>query len=123
MRTTADDYARFLRKLLGGQLHLGALLGTHAVCTNPATCATALHTPIRHRAAGTTRLGHWVEDDPPAATAPSAAPAPSASTPGSTRARRWYGIVARAVGHSAVAIESADCGRLIRKAWVTGIAQ
>jgi len=34
--TTADDYARFLRKLLRNELQLGALLGAHAVCTNPA---------------------------------------------------------------------------------------
>lgn len=62
--TTADDYARFLRKLLGGQLQLGALLGTHAVCTNPATCSTALRTPVPATESWHYSLGHWVEDDP-----------------------------------------------------------
>ena len=62
-RSTADDYARFLRKLLNGELRLGALLGAHKVCTNPATCADAISTPMTNGADWNYSLGHWVEDD------------------------------------------------------------
>ena len=47
IRTTATDYANSLRKVLNGQLRIASLLGSTATCTNPATCMTALNTPIR----------------------------------------------------------------------------
>ena len=38
--------------------------------------------------------------------------------------RTWYGIVARAaVDDNGMGFASAQCGRLIRKAWVVGLAQ
>jgi hypothetical protein len=36
--------------------------------------------------------------------------------------KRWYGIVARS-DMAGGGNESADCGALIRRAWVTGVAQ
>jgi hypothetical protein len=93
--STAQDYARFLRKLLDGSLPLGPLLGTRAVCTNPSNCTQALSTPVPLNESWGYSLGHWVESDP-------------------------------LVGDGAVSsagVESAACGRLIRKAWVTGTAQ
>jgi hypothetical protein len=91
--TTADDYARFLRKLMNGELALGGLLGTHAVCTNPRTCpGVAVSTPIPSDETWHYSLGHWVEDDP-------------AVGDGAFSSAGLYGFY-----------------RLIRKAWLSGVA-
>ena len=60
----ADNYARFLRKLLGGQLRMSAALGSNPVCTNPLTCPSAVGTPIPGNESWHYSIGHWVEDDP-----------------------------------------------------------
>src|SRR5262249_25614334 len=39
VQTTGQDYGFFLRKILSNQLRMHDLLGTNAVCTNPATCS------------------------------------------------------------------------------------
>ena len=66
----------------------GSMLGAHPVCTNRSTCATAVIAPIPVRGeAGTTRSGTGSRTTRRSATAPSAAPARSASIPGSTRRR------------------------------------
>lgn len=120
--TTANDYARFLRKLLGNQLHLGALLGSNKVCTNPATCATALSTPIANGLNWNYSIGHWVEDDATRSDGAFSSAGAFGFYPWVDVSKTWYGVVARhdtAGGGN----ESADCGALIRKAWVTGVAQ
>ena len=121
VRTSPDDYAVFLRKLLNNQLRMGALLGSNKVCTNPATCSDALNTPITNGLDWHYSLGHWVEDDPRSDGAFSSAGA-FGFYPWVDVTKTWYGIVARsdALGGGN---ESADCGALIRKAWVTGVAQ
>lgn len=133
VRTSAANYAVFLRKLLidsATPLRLGAALGSHAVCTQPgphcnASTDTAAALPENFHYS----LGHWVEDDP-------------TSTPSSNFAyssagkfgfypwvdfdRKLYGIVARNDPTSVATGEgyaSLQCGRLIRLAWKTGIAQ
>lgn len=35
---SAGDYARFLRKLLSGELRMSSLLGADKVCTLPSVC-------------------------------------------------------------------------------------
>ncbi|MEP7102856.1 MAG: hypothetical protein ABI781_20250 [Burkholderiales bacterium] len=120
--TTADDYARFLRKLLGGQLQMGALLGTHAVCTNPATCPTALRTPVPSTESWHYSLGHWVEDDPVVGDGAFSSAGAFGFYPWIDASKSWYGVLARQVVNSGEGFNSADCGRLIRKAWVTGVA-
>jgi hypothetical protein len=121
--TTADDYARFLRKLLGGQLQMGALLGTHAVCTNPATCSTALRTPVPGTESWHYSLGHWVEDDPVVGDGAFSSAGAFGFYPWIDAGKSWYGVLARQVFASGEGFSSADCGRLIRKAWVTGVAR
>jgi hypothetical protein len=122
VRTSATDYARFLRKLLGNRLQLGALLGSNKVCTNPVTCPTALNTPIANGLNWNYSIGHWVEDDATRSDGAFSSAGAFGFYPWVDVNKSWYGIVARhdtAGGGN----ESADCGALIRKAWVTGIAQ
>jgi len=135
-RTTARHYAVFLRKLLvgsGSPLQLGALLGSHAVCTQPdvnncnAASKTAASLPDNFHYA----LGHWVEDDP-AATPSSNFAYSSAGAfgfyPWVDVDRALYGIVAREAASGETqgtgeGYSTLQCGRLIRLAWKTAVAQ
>ena len=120
-QATPADYARFLRKMLDGRLRLGALLGTQAVCTNPATCPNALATPVPSNESWNYSLGHWVEADPVVGDGAFNSAGAFGFYPWIDATRTWYGVLARqAVAGSGN--ESAQCGRLIRKAWVTGTA-
>ena len=119
VRTSAQEYAKFLRKMLSGDLRMGSALGTHAVCTNPATCASAVSTPIPGDESRSYSLGHWVEDDPTVGDGAFSSPGAFGFYPWIDSDKAYYGIVARAAGGGA-AIESVKCGRLIRKAWMTG---
>ena len=129
--TTASDYALFLRRLLGRQLTLGAMLGTHAVCTNPATCMQASNTPVPTTESWNYSLGHWVEVDPLVGDGAFSSAGAFGFYPWIDASKTWYGIVARkqmtpgqdtdqSLGEG---YRSTQCGRLIRKAWVTAIAQ
>ena len=120
-QATPADYARFLRKLLGGQLRLGALLGTQAVCTNPDTCANALATPVPRTESWSYSLGHWVETDPAVGDGAFSSAGAFGFYPWIDATRSWYGVVARDAAAGS-GNESANCGRLIRKAWVTGVS-
>lgn len=131
--TSAGDYALFLRKLLAGQLQLGSLLGTSAVCTNPATCAQARNTPVPASESWHYSLGHWVEDDPAVGDGAFSSAGAFGFYPWIDASKSWYGIVARKQASQSgqdndldqtlgEGYRSVQCGRLIRKAWVTGIA-
>lgn len=121
--STPQDYARFLRKLLDGTLKMGAALGTHAVCTNPASCPAgqAVHTPIPASESWHYSLGHWVEDDPVVGDGAYSSPGAFGFYPWIDAGRAHYGILARQVNQGYY--ESVQCGRLIRKAWSSGTAQ
>ncbi|HJV60103.1 MAG TPA: hypothetical protein VJ743_04110 [Albitalea sp.] len=121
--TTPGDYARFLRKLMDGTLELGRQLGTNAVCTNPDTCADALYTPLPAGVNWHYSLGHWVEDDGARGDDGSFSSAGAFGFyPWIDATRSTYGIVARQVEQGA-GWDSAQCGRQIRRAWMTGTAQ
>jgi CubicO group peptidase (beta-lactamase class C family) len=120
--STAADYARFLRKLLAGGLRMGAMLGSQAVCTNPLTCPTAISTPVPATESWHYSLGHWVEDDPAVGDGAFSSAGAFGFYPWIDAGRTWYGIVARE-GQAGTGVDSVYCGRLIRKAWLTGTAR
>ena len=121
---TPAAYAKFLRKMLGGQLRLGAMLGTSSVCTNPASCGTsqALVTPVPLEETWRYSLGHWVESDPVVGDGAFSSAGAFGFYPWIDASRANYGILAR-VAPSGAGLGSVACGRLIRKAWATGAAQ
>lgn len=123
VRTSAANYARYLRKLLGGQLRMGAALGSHAVCTNPATCSAALGTPVPLTESWSYSIGHWVEADPAVGDGAFSSAGAFGFYPWVDADKRFYGIVARQDLQSGSGFDSAFCGRLIRKAWLTGVSQ
>jgi hypothetical protein len=131
VRTSADQYALFLRKLLVGSttpLLIGPLLGSDTVCTNPMTCPTAVSSPITGTAGAIESwhysLTHWVEDDPAVGDGAFSSGGAFGFYPWVDATRTSYGVLAREVpftGHNGY--DSAVCGRAIRKAWVTSTAQ
>jgi hypothetical protein len=120
--TSADNYAVFLRKILTGDLKMGELLGSNAVCTNPQTCATALATPAPAGESWHYSIGHWVEDDPAVGDGAFSSAGSFGFYPWIDAAKTTYGIVARR-SDAGGGFDSVMCGRLIRKAWMSGIAQ
>ncbi len=119
---TPDAYALFLRKVLKKELKISGLLGTNAACTNKATCpsGTALSAPIPPNESWHYSIGHWVEDDPKVGDGAFSSPGAFGFYPWIDSSRTYYGVVARMV--SGGAVTSMQCGRLIRKAWLTGAA-
>jgi hypothetical protein len=118
---TPAAYAHFLRRLLDGSLQLGSMLGSQAVCTNPDTCPDALSTPVPRDESWRYSLGHWVESDPVVGDGAFSSAGAFGFYPWIDATRQWYGVLARKAAAGS-GNESAYCGRLIRKAWVTGVS-
>ena len=119
---SAADYAQFLRKILSGGLAIKDHLGEAPVCTLPSACpTTAIYSPSPYN--WHYSWGHWIEDDS------SIEDDGAFSSPGAfgfypwiDSSKQYYGILARK-STSGAYIDSVMCGRLIRKAFLTGITQ
>ena len=120
VRTSAKDYALFLRKLLNKQLKMGGLLGSYPVCTNPQTCPTATYSPIATESWHYS-IGHWVEDDPARGDGAFSSAGAFGFYPWIDASRSYYGVVARTAIFGS-GNESAACGAAIRRAWISGSA-
>jgi hypothetical protein len=140
--TDASDYAIFLRNILAGRLLISTMLTADAVCTNPATCSTAKYSPIDTNSDGSLvsneswhyALGHWIEDDPTPQPDGTTLGDGAFSSPGAFGFYPWidasqtyYGVLAREAASTPTTgsayYNSAQCGRMIRKAYLTGQAQ
>lgn len=120
IRTTPGAYAGFLRRILSGQLLMHDRLGADAVCTNPSHCRTALSTPLPQTEDWHYSLGHWVEDDPRVGDGAFSDPGLRGFYPWIDAGKSYYGVVARFSSAPGAHVVSMQCGRLIRKAWLTG---
>lgn len=119
VRSSAAQFAIFLRAIVHGDLRLRDNLGADAVCTLPgASCPTAASSPIP--LAWHYSYNHWVEDD---ATGDGAFSSPGAFGfyPWISADKALYGIVSRQ--STAGAFASVECGQAIRRAWVTAQVQ
>jgi hypothetical protein len=122
LAASAAGYAGFLRKILRNELAIGAVLGTHKVCTNPQTCASALGSPIDAESWNYS-LGHWVEDAPTIGDNAFSSAGALGFYPWIDSTKTYYGVLARRAETEANAgYNSAVCGRLIRQAWVNAVA-
>lgn len=115
---SAADYTQFLRKLLRGDLALGALLGADATCTNPKTCPTATSTPVPTEESWHYSLAHWVEDDPQVGDGAFSSPGAFGFYPWIDASKTYYGVLARHEIGARAYYKSVLCGRAIRKAWL-----
>ncbi|MCW5635224.1 MAG: hypothetical protein KIT17_17945 [Rubrivivax sp.] len=124
--STAADYARFLRKLLDGSLRIGAQLGRDAVCASPTACPSqAVSTPIPSSERWDYSIGHWVETDPTVGDGAFSSPGAFGFYPWIDVNRSLYGVLAREsfLLNASPSYQSVQCGRLIRRAWVSGVAR
>jgi hypothetical protein len=119
---TPAEYGKFLRNILKGSLRISALLGSHAACTNPLTCGTAMYSPMFPEQDHYS-VAHWVEDDPAQGDGAFSSPGVFGFYPWISATRSSYGIVARELNAGQAAWDSVQCGRSIRKAWTTGVVQ
>ena len=125
--TTAADYALFLRKILGGQLVMRDALGSSPVCTSMRSPCFSAYSPIPE--AWHYSLGHWVEDDSATYGDGSFSSAGAFGFyPWIDASKTYYGVISREDQSAAASGEqggyaSAQCGRLIRHAWMTGVNQ
>ena len=125
--SSVADYAHFLSAILDGRLQIGKLLGTHKVCANPSTCPDqAVKTPIPLSETWHYSIGHWVEDDPKVGDGAFSSPGAFGFYPWISADKQYYGIVGRENHHMSLEedgrpyVESVDCGRDIRAAWMSG---
>lgn len=115
---TPQGYGAFLRRILRGELAIADGLGTHRV---PATYGNAAGGPDLGAEQWDYSLGHWVEIDPTLGDGSYSSAGAGGFYPWINSARTLYGIVAReSVAEGNAGYHSAECGRLIRQAWVTG---
>ncbi len=123
--TSAADYGEFLRRIVDGQLQMKSLLGTHAVCTNPKTCATAAASPFT-AADVHYSIGHWVEDDPGSGDGAFSSAGAFGFYPWISQDKATWGVLARfspTLDGAKAGAASLMCGRQIRAAWVAGAAR
>lgn len=120
---SAEGYASFLRKMIRGELALGAALDSNTVCTSmapPCNAASAPDTDTNE--ALNYGLGHWLEDDPILGDHAFSSPGGGGFYPWIDKTRTTYGILARQRETEGDAgFHSAQCGRLLRQAWRTGV--
>ncbi len=137
IKTSAANYAVFLRKILSGSLAIANHLGADKVCawTGASDC-DALSSPIN----GTNNvisnekwhysIAHWVEDDPSVGDGAYSSAGLYGFYPWIDSSKTYYGMVARYDSNIAPADPklapyntSVNCGRLLRKAWLSGSVQ
>jgi hypothetical protein len=123
--TTANDYALVLRHILDQSLAMHDALGTNAVCTRPSATCNAVFSPILE--AWHYSIGHWVEDDPSTKSDGAfSSPGAFGFYPWIDSTKTFYGVISRSAPSGTgeqQGYASAQCGRLIRHAWMTGIEQ
>ncbi len=122
---TGQAYAQVLRNVLSGSLAMRDALGTHPVCTRHSTTCNATYSPIPE--AWHYSIGHWVEDDPTSnGDGAFSSPGMYGFYPWIDATKSYYGIISRenTTGSGLQqGYASAQCGRLVRRAWMTGVEQ
>jgi hypothetical protein len=113
---------------------MSATLSANFVCTNlnePGCNAIAGQSPITVASNGAEAwhysMGHWIEDDPIVGDGAFSSPGALGFYPWIDSSRTYYGIIARsnlnATAGDFDGYKSVVCGRLVRRAWDTGVEQ
>lgn len=121
----SNEYTPVLRNIISGSLAMHDALGTNPVCTLPSSAGCdAVKSPIPE--AWHYSMAHWVEDDPTSnGDGAFSSPGAFGFYPWIEASKTYYGVISREdqqLGAGA-AYNSVQCGRLIRRAWDTGIEQ
>lgn len=122
---SAQEYVLVLRHILDGTLFMHDALGTNQVCTRHSATCNATFSPISE--AWHYSIGHWVENDPATnGDAAFSSPGMFGFYPWIDSTKSYYGVISRfqPTGNGVQqGYASAQCGRLIRHAWITGVEQ
>ena len=120
---TPSQFGLVLSHVVSGFLYMHDALGTFAVCTQASDTCNALNSPIPE--AWHYSIAHWVEDDPKYhGDAAFSAPGGQGFYPWIEASKNYYGLIGRATtGPNKQGFQSVQCGRLIRRAWDTGVQQ
>jgi len=119
--TSASTYALVLQHILSGSLAMRDALGTNLVCTLESPTCNAGYTPFTEEAWDYS-IGHWVEDNPATNGDGAFNSAGSAGFyPWIDATKAYYGVLSRNAPNAAYS--SVQCGRLIRRAFITGVEQ
>jgi hypothetical protein len=118
-----STYTSFLRKVLNRQLTISEHLAESPACANPRGCPAgeAQYSPAPGGETWHYSLGHWIEDDPVVGDGAVSSPGAFGFYPWIDASRTTYGVLARLAPNGAH--DSIRCGRIIRAAWMSGIAQ
>lgn len=125
LNASASGYAGFLRRMLRGEFVMASQLGSNKVCASSACSAGAVLSPAPDNEAWNYSLGHWVEDDPAIGDHAFSSAGALGFYPWIDSTKTYYGIIARRsadTGSAQAGVVSLNCGRLIRQAWITGVA-
>lgn len=119
---SAQEYAKVLRKVLRGDLLMRDALGSHAVCASTAACGRLTSSPAPANEAWRYSIGHWVEADAQVGDGAFSSAGAFGFYPWIDATRSSYGVISRRGMGAGAGSDSVRCGRLIRKAWATGVA-
>lgn len=122
-RMSGGNYGRFLQKMLTGELVLGNHLGQHAVCANDKGCpGEAGKSPLPDDMRWHYSLAHWVEDDPATGDGAFSSAGAFGFYPWIDADKTHYGLIARQedLFFDRPAPDSARCGAVLRRAWLSG---
>jgi hypothetical protein len=120
MYGTAEGYADFLRRLMRGELELGRHLGEDSVCAQPKTCPReAVSSPVEFLGEPWRySYNHWAESRDGRTVDAYSSPGRFGFYPWISADKRFYGLVARHDRALKAYVESAQCGRAIREAFL-----
>lgn len=123
MRASASAYAAFLRSMMRHELVIGSHLGEDAVCAQPKACpGQALSSPAEPMGEPWGySYNHWVEQRQAGHADAYSSPGLYGFYPWISGDQRFYGVVARESRRPRAYIESAQCGRAIRAAFLSAL--
>lgn len=125
---SAAGYADFLRKVMKDELEIGSKLGAGAVCADSAAfqnkCVArglprALYSPVNEP--WDYSYGHWVEKENGSTVDAYSSPGLYGFYPWISTNKQLYGIISRKSNALNAYTNSFQCGRAIRKAYLTGL--
>jgi hypothetical protein len=120
MYGTATGYADFLRRLMRGELELGRHLGEDAVCAQPKLCPQdAVESPVAFLGEPWRySYNHWVESRREGTVDAFSSPGRYGFYPWISADKRFYGVLSRHDRGLRAYVQSAQCGRAIREAFL-----
>jgi len=118
MRSNARTFGKLMRQMMRNEFGIGQMLGSHRICTLPATCPMSLRSPLETD--WDYSLGHWVEHESGGPDEVFSGPGLQGFYPWISADKTLYGILSTQQ-FADLKASSSSCGGKIRKAWVSGV--